>query len=72
MSFDLVLDEPRATDKVEEHDGINFIADSKIIDNYGPFNLQSFKRGNQTYLNIDPANGTGGGGGGCDSCTSCG
>ena len=71
ISFDLVLDEPTGNDKVEEYDGINFIADEKVIGSYAPFNMNSIKRGNQTYLYIDSVNNSGGGGG-CDSCSSCG
>ena len=70
MSFDLVLDEPGAQDTVEEHEGINFIVESNIVDKYGPFDVKSFKRGNQTYLDINSAQNNDGGG--CDSCSTCG
>lgn len=70
MSFDLVLDEPGKLDTVEEHEGLNFIAESKIVDRYGPFKMTSFKSGNRIYLDIKSVQDTGGGG--CDSCTSCG
>ncbi len=70
MSFDLVLDEPGELDTVETHEGLNFIAEGRIAERYGPFKMTSFKRGNRVFMDINSVNDAGGGG--CDSCTSCG
>lgn len=71
MAFNLVLDEPAADDKVEEHDGLKFVVENELYDRFGPFILTSIKQGEQTFLQLraekQPANG-----GGCDSCSSCG
>ena len=70
MSYDLVLDEPGELDTVEEHEGLTFMAENRVVERYGPFKMTSFKRGNRVYMDINSIHDTGGGG--CDSCTSCG
>lgn len=71
MSFNLVLDEPVESDKVEEHEGLNFIVEDKIYDEFGPFTLVSKKQGTDVYLEITPAKQPEQGGG-CTACPSCG
>lgn len=71
VSFNLVLDEPGANDKAEEHEGLNFIVKQDLIDTYGSFSLETIKRGTQTYLQLVPERDPDAGGG-CSSCTSCG
>lgn len=71
MSFNLVLDEPAESDKVEEHEGLNFVIENKIYDDFGPFTLSSTKQGSQVYLQLKAAQQPEPGGG-CDSCSSCG
>lgn len=71
VSFNLVLDEPDANDKVEEHEGLNFIIKNVLVEDYGPFKVETIKEGSQTYLQLIPSRqpeSTGG----CDSCSSCG
>lgn len=70
MSFDLVLDEPGKNDTVEEHEGLTFMAENRIVERYGPFRLSSYKRGNRNFLELKAV--TDDGGGGCNSCSSCG
>lgn len=65
MAFNLVLDEPDNTDRVEEHEGINFIASEDLINmcegftfSLSPFGLQ-IKADNESAEN------------GCGSCSGC-
>ncbi|HWP97359.1 MAG TPA: hypothetical protein VN426_10980 [Syntrophomonadaceae bacterium] len=71
MSFNLVLDEPVEGDKVEEHEGLQFVVESGLYDSLGPFTLTSIRRGKQLFFQIDAAKQSGESAG-CDSCTSCG
>ncbi|NLO20994.1 MAG: hypothetical protein GX119_03205 [Syntrophomonadaceae bacterium] len=71
MSFNLVLDGPAEGDRVEEHDGIKFVVENSLFEQFGPFILSSFKSGSQVFLQLKaekqaPVSG------GCDSCSSCG
>lgn len=71
MAFNLVLDEPVQGDKIEEHDGLKFVVENTVYDNYGPFILTSVRQGPQVYLQLkgEKQSETSGG---CDSCPSCG
>ncbi len=71
MTFNLVLDEPGEADKTETHEGLNFIVESKLYDEFGPFTLSSVTHGSQVYLQLTAAKQPPQAGG-CDSCTSCG
>lgn len=71
MNFNLVLDEPAAGDKVEQHDSLQFTADSTLYNDFGPFILSSFRQGEQIYLQLR-AEKQSGATGCCDSCSSCG
>lgn len=71
MSFNLVLDEPAKSDKVETHEGLNFIIENKLYDEFGPFTLSSQKHDSQVYLQLTAAKQPEQAGG-CDSCSSCG
>ena len=70
MSFNLVLDEPGADDKVEEHEGLQFIVKNELYESYGPFTLETIKRDSQTFLQLGAARQPESSGG-CDSCSSC-
>ncbi len=71
MSFNLVLDGPGEGDRVEEHDGLKFVVENGLYDQFGPFILSSFKSGSQVFLQLR-AEKQAPMGGGCDSCSSCG
>ena len=71
MSFNLVLDEPAAGDKVEEHEGLKFTIEPNVYDKFGPFALSTVKHGQQTFLQLKGAK-TSDDGGGCSTCSSCG
>jgi len=72
LSFNLVLDEPVQGDKVEVHDGLQFAVENKLLEKYGPFVLDSFKRDQQVYLHLRASQKSADDGGGCSTCTSCG
>lgn len=71
MSYNLVLDEPVKTDKVEEHDGLHFIVDDALLEMSKGFTVSSFKEQDQTFFKVlpekEPADT-----GGCSTCSSCG
>lgn len=71
MSFNLVLDGPAEGDRVEEHDGLNFVVESGLFEQFGPFILSSFKSGSQVFLQLKGEK-QASFSGGCDSCSSCG
>ena len=70
VSFNLVLDESGADDKVEEHEGLQFIVKNELLESYGQFTLETIKRDSQTYLQLKAARQPESSGG-CDSCSSC-
>ncbi len=68
MSFNLVLDEPRERDLVEEHDGLSFVVQKSLNESYQGFTIKSVKRNGFTYYSIAPGKEDAAGCGGCSSC----
>lgn len=71
MSFNLVLDEPRERDLVEEHDGLNFVVQKSLNDSFQGFTINSVKKNGFTYYSITPGK-EDYAAGGCEGCSNCG
>lgn len=68
--FNLVLDEQKETDNTEVIDGLTFLVDKKVTEQFGELSVLSADENGRGGFSIEPENKPEGGG--CASCSSCG
>jgi Fe-S cluster assembly iron-binding protein IscA len=68
-SFSLALDEPTERDVVEEIDGLKFLVDQALQEQYSGFTIESMNYGQRMGFHITPLMDNTDGG--CSSCSSC-
>jgi Fe-S cluster assembly iron-binding protein IscA len=71
-SYGLQLDRVLESDKVEDHEGIQFIISQELYLAFGGFSIVSVDIEGEIYLQIRPYRETSKCGSGCSSCSSCG
>ena len=68
--FNLVLDEQKAEDNAETIEGITFIVDKKVTEQFGELAILSGDENGRGGFSIEPEKKSNDGG--CSTCTSCG
>lgn len=68
-AFNLVLDEQKAEDNTEVIDGLTFLVDKKVTEQFGTLEILSGEENGRGGFSIEPEKKAEGG---CSTCTSCG
>ena len=67
--FNLVLDEKKETDNIEVVEGLTFLVDKSVNDQFGALTILSGEENGRGGFSIEPEKQEEGGG--CSSCSSC-
>ena len=68
--FNLVLDEKKETDNTEVVEGLTFLVDKSVTEQFGALTILSGEENGRGGFSIEPEKKEEGGG--CSSCSSCG
>lgn len=69
-TFNLVLDEQKSEDNIETIDGLTFLVDKKVTEQFGALQILSGEENGRGGFSVEPEKQ--GESGGCSTCTSCG